>query len=369
MLKLVLDHDYRQPFPAVDASPFSNHGVVLDAPHVANGAQPGSGALRFSQPHSSVRVPLKHCWTRIGSLVVEAVVRLTAAPSRRNIVEGDGSFALFVAPDDTIVGSVYSLTDGNTSPTWNTVSSAANTPDGVIRKVPLNQWTRIVFQHDGITRARIFIDDQLVAVRGDYRSGVPGVASTGVVIGNWTLTSQYAFAGDIDRVRVWKLKEDAALREFRRRGDGETRDGWDEILECLRCSLNADQLVLLAQLFEIWQELLRELFRAIHQATAADRALFLSLLERYRAAWRENTLDEDESVATLRALFDLILRWLGVPWLQRAVAFAKALMRLLDDAEDCFKRGRLKKLDPALVSFLAEAARRLKKEKLDLAAE
>jgi hypothetical protein len=197
MLKLILDHDYRQPFPAVDTSPLSNHGVVLSAAHHADGAQPGSGALRFAQPHSSVRVPARQCWQRIGSIVAEATVRLDAAPARRNIIEGDGSFALFVAPDDTLVGSVFTLTDGNTSPAWNVVSSATHSPDGVVRKVLVNRWSKIVFQHDGITRARLFIDDRLVAVRGDYRSGVPAVASTGVVIGNWTLTSQYAFAGDI----------------------------------------------------------------------------------------------------------------------------------------------------------------------------
>lgn len=359
MLKLLLDHDYRQQLPAVDASPFCNHGVILDATHRADGSQPGTGALRFDRASSSVRIPLRPCWQRIGSLVVEAVVRITPKATRRNIVEGDGSFALFVDQDDTIVGSVYSLSDGNTTPTWNTVSSATHSPDGVVQKVPLDRWSKILFQHDGITRARVFVDDRLVAVRGDYRSGVQAVASTGIVIGNWTLTSQYAFAGDIDRVRVWKRDEEAIVREFTDRLDPQARDEWDAIGNCLHRSLNADQLMLLRRLFEQWEELLRELFRTIHRASAGDRALVLSLLREYRTNWRGNQLGAPASVDAFHRFFEILVRLLGPQWIRRAGTFAKALIDLLAAANGCFDRERLATLDCAFVAFMAEAADRV----------
>ena len=73
MLKLILDHDYKQPFPAVDTSPFSNHGVVLNASHLPHGARLNTGALHFTHSSSSVRAPMRQCWQRIGSIAVEAM--------------------------------------------------------------------------------------------------------------------------------------------------------------------------------------------------------------------------------------------------------------------------------------------------------
>lgn len=359
MLKLVLDHDYKQPFPAVDTSPFSNHGVVLNASHLPHGAQLNTGALHFTEPSSSVRVPMRQCWQRIGSIAVEAIVALEPAATRRNIIEGDGSFALFVNADDTIAASVYSLTDGSTSPAWNVVSSATHSPDGTKRKVSSKEWSKILFQHDGITRARIFIDGQLAAVRGDYRSGVPSVAGAGVVVGNWTLTSQYAFKGAIDRVRVWKLDEQAMLDAFTDRLDAKAQDAWDDIVACLHRSLNADQRVLLGRLFEDWEQILRELTRAVHGASPADREAFLELLTRYKAMWRSNQLNQPSGADLMQKLFELFERLAGAAWMQRLREFVGELVAVLGGAIECFKGGRLATADASFVSLIAQAASRM----------
>jgi hypothetical protein len=189
MLKLILDMDFRAVPPAVDRSPFACHGRIIHADPVQDGASAASGALDFSHPDSAVRIANRAVWQKLDVLAIETWIFVSASGTRRNIVEGDGSFALFVDTDDTLAGSVFSIVDGAASPAWNVTSSKLHSPDGAVRKVPLDQWCKVVFLHDGTTRARLFIDDKLVASRGDFISGIQPVGGTGVVIGNWTLSN------------------------------------------------------------------------------------------------------------------------------------------------------------------------------------
>lgn len=354
MLKLILDHDFRTPVPAVDQSPFSNHGRVIHATFASDGRGASTGALRFQHADSAVRIARKPVWQKLNALCIEAWLHVTASGTRRNIIEGDGSFALFLNPDDTLVGSLFSVVDGAAGPAWNTVSSGTNSPDGIAHRVPLNRWCKVVFHHDGLTRARIFLDDQLIGVRGDYRSGIAGVAGAGVVIGNWTLANQFAFAGSIDRVRVWKRDEYAVIDRFTARPvDPAARDAWDDLWACLARELNADRRILLRRLAGDWEQLLRELFRAVHAASEEDRERFRRLIETYREHWRGNTIDSPEYAQAIAGLRDWIATVLGPAWATSAGALVEAIGQIFSGGRRCLDLERLRSLDPRFAGLLA----------------
>ena len=254
---------------------------------------------------------------------------MRATGTRRNIIEGDGSFAFFINSDDTITGSVFALIDGASTAGWHTVSSGANSPGGVIHRVPMNQWCKVSFHYDGITQARVFINDKLAGARADYRSGLAAVASTGIVIGNWTLTNQYAFQGEIDRVRVWKRDENKIIHDFDQRPLGPSaRDHWDDIWSCMGADLTVDQAQRVKLLGEQWEELLRQLFRTIHQAPLSERMQYLELLNTYSEHWRKNTIDEPAFIDVIGSLHEIILRMVGNKWLDDATNIALALNEL-----------------------------------------
>jgi concanavalin A-like lectin/glucanase superfamily protein len=353
VLKLILDHDFDKPVPAVDRSPFANHGQIFNASFNADGREAGSGALRFQQPDSAVRIAWRPVWQKLTAIALEAWVRVSANGQRRNIIEGDGSFAFYVNPDDTLVGSVFSLVDGMSGPAWHVVSSATHSPDGVVHRVPLNQWCKVVFHHDGITRARLFLNDSIIAVRGDYRSGVGAVAGAGIVVGNWTLSNQFAFSGLIDRVRVWKHDEAEMTRQFSARHfSPQTRDQWDEIWACLAAHLNPDMAVRLRSLGKDWEQLLRELFRAVHAASQEDRDEFRRIIEAYRKHWRANSIDTGAAADVIVALQKWITKALGPAWTQRTEQVVQLFISLLGEGAKCFDPKRLAALDPEFYRFM-----------------
>jgi concanavalin A-like lectin/glucanase superfamily protein len=344
MLKLILDQDYRSAPPAVDTSPFANHGRCIAVDPVGNGVQAGSGALHFAQPDSAVRIAARPCWRGLTAFAIEAWINVEPTGTRRNVIEGDGSFTLYVDDDDALAGSVFAVVDGTASPNWHRVVS----PPG---SVPINQWCKVVFQHDGITQARLFIDDVLVAARADYQSGVGPVGGAGVVIGNWTLADQFTFAGFIDRVRFFKHQEDAAIHNFTARPiSPEARDHWERIWECLRSTDDPELGAQLAQLGRAWEDLMRELMRAFHAADDAERELLLELIDVYRKNWLANTIDSQGHADAIIAMRDLILRLLGQSWLDRSEAIAATLRELYGDA--CVDPGKLKAVDPEFFSFV-----------------
>lgn len=353
MLKLILDQDFVRTPPAVDTSTYGHHGRIVDLRHSPDGRAPGSGALDFASDDAAVRIAPRPAWHKLEALAIEATVFLRPSAGRRNVVEGDGSFALFVDDDGTLVGSVLSTVDGAAAPAWNTVSSKLHGPDGAVRTVPTGRWCRIVLHHDGITRCRIFIDDELVATRGDYRSGLGPVGDAGVVIGNWTLTSRFAFDGLIDRVRIWKHDEDALIRAFGSRGgDPATRDHWDDLWICLGTSLDDEARERLARVAQAWSDMLRDMFRALHQAEGDERARLLEALDAYRRNWRAGTIDDPSHTEALAVLHTYLRDKLGPGWIADFRGQAEGLHNALAPAARCFDGERLAKADPVFVRFI-----------------
>tara|TARA_B100001250_G_scaffold393932_1_gene397228 strand:- start:1151 stop:2584 length:1434 start_codon:yes stop_codon:yes gene_type:complete len=220
--KLILHHTYKAAGQAVDLTPYGHHGFRTGVGFSQNGMFPGSGALIFNQGSSDVRVPVTPVWQQLIALKIEVTAYLdnaTADPlfpvHRLNLVEGEMSFAFFVNSKRQLVGTFLAPATAGGAPTWHGADSHQNAPDGVERLVPLNQWVRLTYEHDGFSTLRLYIDDVLVAENTSLIAGVPAVQMTGTHIGHWPPNDpRYTFEGMIDEVKIWKYDPDFTMNEF-----------------------------------------------------------------------------------------------------------------------------------------------------------
>lgn len=358
MFKLILEHDYTKPKPAVDTSRFMQHGTVRNAAHSPDGREAGSGALRFFAPNSEVRVAAGPTWANLRSLAVQVWLKLDGLPGQRqNIIEGDNCFALFVDPGGAIVASFLGLVQGQALPQWNSVSTTVHAPGGIPVVIQPGAWTFITFVFDGIGRARIWLDDALCAVRTDFASGVGSVAPAGVVIGNWTLSNQYWLGGEIDSVRVWKEDPVAPLVQFysRLRSDAE-RQAWDRFFDCL-AKANVDRRHQLARLAGELARLQEAVIRGLYRATPEEREAFFALLHAYAAAWRDNTIGSETHAATLSELYQFVETFTDQ-------GFAGQLHQLVDlmtaifesELGECWWQSGIDSFDPEFAGFIHQAS-------------
>jgi len=221
MLKLILHHEYNTgDGVAVDTSDHGNHGVRTNTLYLAAGHEPYSGSLQFNGVSSRVTIRHNPTIKNLGSLKVEAWINPTSVDKRRNIIEGDDSFAIYLTPsagpkgNDTTRGILHGDfrdTGGN----WITLSSEPPySPGGKTSTVPTNSWTKVTYFHDGIASAVLSINDKVVAERYDLKSGVGSVGSRDLIVGSWTLDDRYSFLGSIDEVKLWKYDPDELEKEF-----------------------------------------------------------------------------------------------------------------------------------------------------------
>jgi hypothetical protein len=361
MFKLILDHEYTKPKPAVDSSRFMQHGTVVNTVHNPNGRQPASGALRFTVPSSEVRVPSGPAWANLGGMAVQVWLKLDAlSGQRRNIIEGDNCFALFVDSGGAVVASFLGLVQGQITPQWNIVSTALHSPTGNAVTCPVGVWTFVSFIFDGIGRARIWIDGVLAGVRTDFVSGVGSVGPAGVVIGNWTLCNQYWLMGEIDSVRVWKEDPVAPIAQlYSRLKDEAQRKAWDRFFDCL-AQANPDRLRQYAGLAGELDRLLRVEVQGLYNAPEEQRDEFFALLGAYRQAWQDNTIQTSDHTETVLALYRLMESFSDQSLaadLHRLIEVMEMLFN--DEVSDCFDRSRLAKADPEFWSFIDQTSRRI----------
>lgn len=296
---------------------------------------PGTGgALSFGQDASVVRVAHRPVLDGIAGIVIEVWLRAQSNGARRNILEADGSFALFIDPDDNLTASAYATVDGGGGPGWY----------GFTAPLTHGRWHKIVFQHDGITRSRLIVDDEIVGERDDYNSGLVLVASTGIAIGNWTLDERYPFRGEISRVRIFKRDAAAPIEEFSGRPMApEGRDTWTDIWGCIGSIGGAEQELAGQHALE-WEALLRELFRAVLRAGDDDRERFRDIAGLYTRRWREGVPDARALVALRDAIVDLV----GQDWLDRATDLADRAAANIGG--ECVDPDRLRATDPAFAA-------------------
>ena len=83
MFKLILEHEYTKPKPAVDTSRFMQHGTVINASHSLDGRIAGSGAMQFLAPDSAVRVPVSPSWMKLDAIAMQIWLKLDGLPGER----------------------------------------------------------------------------------------------------------------------------------------------------------------------------------------------------------------------------------------------------------------------------------------------
>jgi hypothetical protein len=348
MFQLILHHPYTHVPEAIDISGAGNHGVVRrpDVGFTPDGASVGSGALTFDLPTSRVSVPRTPVFQHLQALKIETIVRLRSLGDRRNLVEGEHSFAFFIQPDGTLWGTALGRQTPGGPLDWFGANSAP-TGGGI---VPLNQWVKLTYIHDGFATIRLYIDGQLVAINSSLHSPIRPVGPRGIHIGNWPPDDAYTFAGDIDDVRIWRWDPDAAYYQFFCR---QPAGCWKQIVTDLgRWARGPEGQRRLRSLILCVGTAQTELIRAVRgQGEEAIRANE-EFARRYRDLWCKGPIDGDE----MKQLLEEWLRWL------RFVVGRERLANFLRQMTLCFKHNEfleknqagagLEKCDPAFVGFI-----------------
>jgi hypothetical protein len=238
--ELVCHHSYKWHGIATDLSHYDSHGVVqglTDNDFAPDGATPGSGAWRF-RPNSRVAIATNPGWRPLVGLRVECVVRMPVAAGHRQIlIEAHQSFRLYTM-DRYLFGAFHGNPAVYPQNDWDVISTYKDGLQVPGYRVPLNQWVRLLFEHDGLTQMRLSVDGVPVTSPRGVLSGVPGVGPKGICIGNSVVDGDQPFPGDIDEVKVWRLDPRRYRNQFQDRPlDQATADCWARHVQSLRAAL------------------------------------------------------------------------------------------------------------------------------------
>jgi len=171
---------------ALDSTDFNNNAGIKG--NIATNPK----YVSFKDPNGQLVVMVKDdSLQRFTGLKVEALIYPTSKTRRLNIVEGWMSFAFFIEANRSLVATVY---DGKN---WIGVNS------GKI-KVPLNEWSSVAFEYDGISLGKLTINNthagtSLTMPMGMYQP------KQNITIGHWPSgDGRYTFIGDIGHTRISK---------------------------------------------------------------------------------------------------------------------------------------------------------------------
>jgi hypothetical protein len=198
---LVLHHTYAHGL-AFDASNHRNHG---DPKGATPGGGPFAGSYFFDGGPARIDVAASPSLDQLTA--IRTTVRFRHEPPvpgtrRANLIEAYGSFALFVQPDGSLMGTIV---DANGS--WRGVTS----PPGLVTQ---DDWHLAEFRHDGVESCALRLDEALVAQAAGVPGPVRGVGTPyGLAIGHWPdPPNVYTFEGHIAEVRLWKYDPAVEIR-------------------------------------------------------------------------------------------------------------------------------------------------------------
>ncbi len=319
MFKLILHHTYKLLGEAVDISHYENHGFRTAVPFHATGIAPGSGTLQFGGGPSRVRVTNKPVWQHLHALKIETWVKPTALGQRRNLVEGDSSFAFFIHPDGVLWGTFLDSAHKTPpipgyGPDWvGANSDTLYAPGHVRHTVPLNTWSKLTYLHDGISSLRLYINDTLVGANYGVRAGVQSLGGAGVHIGHWPGDDRYTFQGEIDEVKIWKYYPEVPYKQFFCRPmDARQMNCWRQVFDNIAVMLGDEnqgrQIIGLMRCLANAEE---GLVRAIRSKgeDAIKRSDWFS--QRYREIWCSGKIDGPEMRKLMREWQRWLLKLLG----------------------------------------------------------
>lgn len=185
-----------------------------------------STAIRFDHPESKIVVSTRPEFGDWRGLRVRVYFNADNAPGRLNLVEGDGSFALFIEPGGVLRGTVN---DG--SPEWWGVSSQTN-------KVEPGRWHFAELLYDSGRLLALSLDGQLLGIQITAGLPIRPVATAGIRVGYWPGgDARYTFRGWMGPVWIDTLDEReptvGIINKLLCNGsDGTSRlESWQAILE------------------------------------------------------------------------------------------------------------------------------------------
>jgi Concanavalin A-like lectin/glucanases superfamily len=303
---------------AIDRSVYDNHGSALGVQVLADGATPGSGALRLVTG-SVITVPLNPASCTLRALRVECTLRLTdSLPVKRMVVDCGNSFQFFIYSSglwalhavQPVEPGIYFGMFGFHGFHNDGISTVTDGPGGASYQVPLGQWVTLAFEHDGIAMMCLYADGQQVAERHQTLAAIRDAGTAGIRIGNAGSGTDEFLGGDIDEIKVWRRDPQALWREFSRRPlDSATAACWHDFLLRIEEILRAhpDCARLLGALREVIERMLRAV--AAHGPDAV--AQLVRFGEDYRALWRAGAIDGSD-MANLTQTWIAWLRSLGI---------------------------------------------------------
>jgi hypothetical protein len=178
---------------AFDKSNNRNHGFPYSVTQAGGTFAPG---FEFRAPDS--RVLVRASDTLQDLIAVRAVVTFFLDPPgglvrRYNLIEGQLSFALFVQPDGSLMGTIL-----DSAGQWNGAQSAP-------KLVAPGRWHQAELRHNGINECLVFLDGVQVGSSYSAAGPVRSVGPSGVAVGHWPeLPGVYTIEGYIRSIEVYK---------------------------------------------------------------------------------------------------------------------------------------------------------------------
>jgi len=235
----------------LDTTSFQNHANLI------GGVSQNHEYVNFHADNGQVEIPITNdSLNKFTALRIQALIKPQAITRRFNIVEGWMSFAFVIEADGRLHGTIY---DGQT---W-------DGPDSGSTKVPANQWSRVSFEYDGVSYAKVTLNGGIVGTRMDLPSGMVQPQQV-ITIGHWPRgDNRYTFKGQIGHVRIEK-------RDF--------EDFWRDAMVTAFCRkpLSTEQMAALTELEYIITHLDEKDALVLKRCAAKQSKLMVEWLRKMR---------------------------------------------------------------------------------------
>lgn len=333
MFTKLLHYDFGAQAAAIDVSGRDVHGVSTGL-DFSPGAHPsGLGAAVFAQQDSRIRTvsrePFRHLTAT--KIQIEAILEPTGA--RQNLVEGFLSFAFYVAPNGSLVGTAKESNAAGGG--WRGVDSYTDSPDGLQHSVPFGQWATLTYYHDGSTNLALLVDGHPVAYTDSAPAPLQTVGWRGVHIGNWPDSDRFALSGSVREIQISRWDPSAVTRQFASRLPGPC---WGEVGRALRSM--GEERERMARLYRCIIQNQQTIVSLLRRRPGGPQ-LIRDFSKRYRTIWASGGISGDEMFQLLSELFGELNE-------DERALFNRALQNMQDCLSSVeFDSGRLEAVDMA----------------------
>jgi hypothetical protein len=168
----------------LDTTDFQNNADILGS------IVTHKGYVTFKGGDAQLEVPVHNdSLSKFSAIRVQALIRPSKIMNRYNIVEGWMSFAFIIGSNGRLAGTIYDGQD------W-------IGPDSGTSDIRPNVWSRVSFEYDGISIAKLSINGSRVGIKQDMPSGMRQPQQV-ITLGHWPRgDGRYTLQGDLGHVRI-----------------------------------------------------------------------------------------------------------------------------------------------------------------------